>query len=314
MVVALPNDHEVRLYGSDNLKDWKMLSEFGPAGATGGQWECPELFELPVEGTMGETRWVLKAGLNPGALQGGSGEQYFVGRFDGARFVNDNPPATTLWTDYGKDCYCALTFNNLPRNKRPVMIGWMDNWQYAANLPTNPWRGQMTIPRSLSLRKTPEGIRLFQQPVESFAKLESPDSSQPPETHTFRLRSEMHLGSAQEIGWRLLSDASHYTLVGYDRRNEKLFVDRTRSGLADFSKDFPGRIEAPLKMSGDLLQLDIVVDRCSVEVFADGGRITSTNLVFPPPGANALKPYAEGGKAGAISATIKGIQSTWAAK
>ena len=310
MVVSLPNDHKVRFYGSSNLKDWKLQSEFGPAGATGGQWECPELFELPVEGAGSETRWVLKVGLNPSALQGGSGEQYFVGRFDGRGFRNDNAFSTTLWTDYGKDCYCALTFNHLPQGEHPVMMGWMDNWQYAAKLPTSPWRGQMTFPRSLSLRKTPEGIRLFQEPVKNIARLQGPEIKTP-ETHTYRLRSEMHLGTAQELGWRLLSDASHYTLIGYNRRNAKLFVDRTHSGLTGFSKDFPARVEAPLHLAGDILRLDVLVDRCSVEVFADGGRVTSTNLVFPPAGANGAEPYAKGGAAGAITTTVNGIRSAW---
>ena len=306
MAVSLPNDHKIRLYGSADLKSWRMLSDFGPAGATGGQWECPELFELPVQGEPGKSRWVLKVGLNPGALQGGSGEQYFVGQFDGTHFTNDNPSSLTLWTDYGKDCYCALTFNHLPRGRPPVMIGWMNNWQYAAKLPTNPWRGQMTFPRSLSLRKTPEGIRLFQEPIAAVAKLESP--VQLPDTHSFRLRSEMHLDGAQEIGWRLLAGASHYTLIGYDRRSAKLFVDRAHSGLTNFSKDFPSRIEAPLKVNGGVLRLDVLVDRCSIEVFADGGRVTTTNLVFPPPGANGLEPYP---KDASITAKISSIQSIY---
>ena len=155
MAVALPNDHKVLFYGSPDLKTWERMSEFGPAGATGGQWECPTLTEIPVAGSRGETRWVLKMGVNPGGLQGGSGEQYFVGTFDGRRFTNDNPPSTTLWTDYGKDCYCALTFNGLPRGESPIMIGWMSNWQYAAKVPTAPWRGQMTIPGSCNCRSCP---------------------------------------------------------------------------------------------------------------------------------------------------------------
>lgn len=311
MVISLPNDHKVRFYGSGDLKTWHMLSEFGPAGSTGGQWECPELFELPVQGESGESRWVLKVGLNPGGLQGGSGEQYFVGQFDGTRFTNDNPTSLTLWTDYGKDCYCALTFNHLPQGQAPVMIGWMNNWQYAGKLPTSPWRGQMTFPRSLFLRRTTEGIRLFQEPITDVAKLENPIRGNMPQTHSFRLRSDMHLGNAREIGWRLLADNTHYTLVGYDRRNAKLFVDRTHSGLTDFSKDFPARIEAPLKLQSDVLRLDVLVDRCSVEVFADGGRVTSTNLVFPPPGANRLDSYSNGGASGAIKATVSAIQSIW---
>ena len=112
MAVALPNEHKVLFYGSADLKRWERLSEFGPAGATAGQWECPDAVRGSSRGgDPHRIRWVLKVGFNPGGLQGGSGEQYFVGSFDGTRFVNDNPPSTTLWTDYGKDCYCALTFN-----------------------------------------------------------------------------------------------------------------------------------------------------------------------------------------------------------
>src|SRR5581483_8503165 len=117
MAVSLPNDHKVRFYSSANLKSWSKLSDFGPAGATGGQWECPELFELPIAGEPGQSRWVLKVGLNPGGRLGGSSEQYFIGQFDGKHFTNDNPASTILWTDYGKDCYCALTFNGIPRNR-----------------------------------------------------------------------------------------------------------------------------------------------------------------------------------------------------
>lgn len=313
MVVSLPNDHKVRFYGSGNLKTWHMLSEFGPAGASGGQWECPELFELPLQGEPDQSRWVLKVGLNPGALQGGSGEQYFVGQFDGTRFTNDNPASLTLWTDYGKDCYCALTFNNLPPWRQPIMMGWMNNWQYAAKLPTSPWRGQMTFPRSLSLRKTSDGIRLFQQPIAQLVKLERPGRGNSPLTHSFHLRSELRPGTGKEIGWRILADASHYTLIGYDRQRAKLFVDRTHSGLTNFSKDFPARVEAPLQLEGDVLRLDILVDRCSVEVFADGGRVTSTNLVFPPRGANGLKVYSEGGEISATS-IIGNIQSIYASE
>ncbi|MBV8551234.1 MAG: glycoside hydrolase family 32 protein [Acidobacteriaceae bacterium] len=328
MGVSLPNDHKVRFYGSADLKRWTQISEFGPAGATDGQWECPELFELPIEGGGGATRWVLKVGLNPGALQGGSGEQYFVGQFDGTKFQNDNPASLQLWTDYGKDCYCALTFNGLPRNQRAVMIGWMDNWQYAAQLPTSPWRGQMTFPRSLSLRKTAEGLRLVQEPYEGLKRLKGPQSgtglaaasfgdaqsfgnTDMLQTHTFLLHSEMKTGDAQQIGWRLLADSSHYTLVGYDTQRHKLFVDRTHSGLTSFSKDFPATIEAPLVLQGDTLSLDILVDRCSVEVFADGGQVTSTNLVFPPEGANGLETLAKGGRGGRISASMTEIRSIW---
>ncbi len=88
MTVSLSTEHKVQFYGSPNLKEWTLLSEFGPAGATGGVWECPDLFELPVQGTD-DKRWVLVVNMNPGSIAGGSGGQYFIGQFDGTRFVAD---------------------------------------------------------------------------------------------------------------------------------------------------------------------------------------------------------------------------------
>ena len=146
MVVAIPKERKVRFFTSTDLKEWSRTGEFGPAGAVGGDWECPELFELPVDARSSDTRWVLKVGINPGHITGGSGEQYFIGTFDGREFRNENPASTTLWTDYGRDCYCALTFNGLPRGNTATLIGWMNNWQYADKVPTSPWRGQMTLP------------------------------------------------------------------------------------------------------------------------------------------------------------------------
>jgi fructan beta-fructosidase len=267
--------------------------------------------------------------LNPGALQGGSGEQYFVGRFDGKRFTNDNPPSQIMWTDYGKDCYCALTFNNLPRGERTVMIGWMNNWQYAAKLPTSPWRGQMTFPRSLALRRTPEGIRLVQAPIDQLANLEQKSSGTVGRTgtigvvnrwlaasgiaknHPFQLKSDIPLGTAREVGWKLLASNGNYTLVGYDRKERKLFFDRTHSGSTDFSTNFPDRTEAPLTLTHGILRLNILVDRSSVEVFAADGRVASTNLIFPPSGTTGAEVYAKDGEPGEITTSASGIQSIW---
>jgi fructan beta-fructosidase len=285
MAVSLPNDHRIRFYGSPDLKSWQKLSDFGPAGATGGQWECPNMFELPLDGDPRNTRWILKVGLNPGGVAGGSGEQYFVGRFDGANFINENPPSTTLWTDYGKDCYCALTFNHLPSSSAPVMMGWMDNWQYAAKLPTAPWRGQMTIPRELALRTFPEGIRLTQKPVAALAELRQSAISKP-DTQSFEVRTAMDPGAASESGWKLRAADGSYILIGYNRLRGEVFVDRTHAGNTAFSRDFPARTAAPLPGAGNPLDFTILVDRNSLEVFAGNGRATLTNLVFlsgPPP-------------------------------
>jgi sucrose-6-phosphate hydrolase SacC (GH32 family) len=263
---------------------------------------------LPVEGQPGQTRWVLKVGLNPGALQGGSGEQYFVGQFDGTRFTNDNPSTLTLWTDYGKDCYCALTFNNLPRIQSPVMIGWMNNWQYAGDVPTKPWRGQMTVPRKLALRSTPEGLRLVQNPIDALEQLRHPWQ---PKSDTFEFQSTVNLGNAKEVGWRLMAADGTFTLIGFDREKQQLFVDRTHSGNTGFSKNFPARTTAPLHPDGDRLRFHVLVDRSSIEVFAQDGQVAMTNLVFPPLGPHRIEFHSQGGQAGAVKTDFWTLGTIW---
>ena len=149
MTVSLSAEHKVRFYGSDNLKAWTLLSEFGPAGATGGVWECPDLFELPLPGTN-DKRWVLVVNMNPGSVAGGSGGQYFIGRFDGAQFVADrdslNPPRpgrsaseSAHWFDYGPDYYAAVSWSDVPASDgRRLWLGWMSNWGYGGTCPHRP--------------------------------------------------------------------------------------------------------------------------------------------------------------------------------
>ena len=324
MAVALPNDHKILFYGSPDLQSWEKLSEFGPAGATGGQWECPTIVELPVDGTQ-RTRWVLKVGLNPGGLQGGSGEQYFVGTFDGTRFVNDNPASTTLWTDYGKDCYCALPFNGIERRSDAVTIGWMNNWQYADKVPTQPWRGQMTVPRSLALAALPEGIRLVQKPVEAIARLRDKHVEwhgtnvaelnrllKPEHEESFEIQTTVALGGGATVGWKLLAGDGAFTEVGYDGTRNELFVDRTHSGIVGFSRDFPVRTVAPLITGKAPLSMTILVDRSTIEVFAQGGRVAMTNLAYPPAGAQAMEFYSRGEQPGQIAVDLWSLRSTWA--
>src|SRR4051794_1942829 len=271
MAVALPDDHKVRFYGSTNLKNWQQLSDFGPAGAVSGQWECPNLLQLPVDGNSKKARWVLKVGLNPGGLQGGSGEQYFVGQFDGTRFINDNATSLTLWSDYGKDCYCALAFNDVPQTRKPAIVGWMSNWQYADKLPTSPWRGQMTVPREVTFKTFPEGVRLVQSPAETIASLGEKHytwakgsteevngaiARDPVRSHSFRLTATFDIASSNEVGLKLLEKGTSYTLIAFDAVRRELSVDRSHSGQTQFSKEFPTRIAAPLRINSPKLALD----------------------------------------------------------
>ncbi|PYI89648.1 MAG: hypothetical protein DME26_00715 [Verrucomicrobia bacterium] len=252
MVVSHADDKTLGLYGSRDLKKWESLSTFGPAGAHNKRnWECPDLFELPVEGKPEQKKWVLQVALGGGAVNGGSGGEYFVGTFDGKEFHIDNPPDVVLWADYGKDDYAAVSWSDIPASDgRRLWLGWMNNWQYADKIPTHPWRGAMTVPRVLTLKQTDQGLRLAQRPAAELQRLRGehkqysdvrvkPDAPFVPGLSgaSLEIIAEFEPGSATEFGLKVRKSASEQTVVGYDGQ---LFVDRIESGMTDFSPEFPG--------------------------------------------------------------------------
>ena len=158
MAVVLPHEHIVQFYSSHNLKEWTYLSDFGPAGDATNIWECPDLLQVPVEDNPGKMKWVL---LNSQQTT----MQYFVGEFDGTKFINENPANKIFRPDYGPDYYAAITYNNLPASQLPVFLGWANNWSYANDIPTFPWKSAMALPRSLSLKKFDSEWTLVQRPI-----------------------------------------------------------------------------------------------------------------------------------------------------
>jgi fructan beta-fructosidase len=303
MVVSLPNDHQVAFYTSPDLQHWTQQSRFGPTASIGGQWECPNLLRIP-NANGSESLWALKIGLNPGSLQGGSGEQYFLGSFDGHRFTQSPDPGSHGWTDYGKDSYCAITYNNLPATERPTLIGWMDNWQYADKLPTTPWRGQMTLPRRLTLVRDREGLALSQDPVVAPLRQGQPtlidatllptqSSTDIPAQPPTELELTFDPADAEAFGLRLFSDSTHFTEVGFDRNTMHLYVDRTHA-QDDIVPRFPARTEAPLAASRPF-DLHLILDRSSLEVFAQHGTISMTNLIFPAGASTQIRSFRTGG-------------------
>ena len=316
MAVSLPAQHQVRFYSSSNLKQWTRLSDFGPAGDVGGAWECPDLLRIPAEHGK-EKMWALKIGLNPGAPQGGSGEQYFLGKFDGTRFVASDEPGSHGWTNYGKDDYCAISFNALPPDEKPVLIGWMNNWQYAAKLPTSPWRGQMSIPRRLSFVRDPSGLALKQEPVIAPVRGGGTDVSAPPRGNAegnvletaFELDLRFSSGSEQVFGVRLFTDEQHWTELGFDQPKGEFYMDRTKAG-ATVSRDFPASTTAPL-LASRTFDLKLIVDRCSMEAFAQNGTIAMTNLIFPPSQNNKLAFFTSTGKPVSVTGKIWPLRSIW---
>ena len=326
MVIVLASEKKIRMFASPNLKQWHALSDFGPQGGTGGEWECPDLYRLPLEGRGGEARWILKIGLNPGHIAGGSGEQYFIGRFDGTRFENENPANEIRWLDYGRDSYCELTFNNEPKEDAPRMIGWMNNWQYAGVSPTSPWRGAMTLPRVLSLSGANGRVALLQRPIEelkslrgeafeyqgaSEADLNRKLTEWPHRSQTFEMEATVKPGEAKQITWRVLQGQNDETIAGFDTEKGELFLDRSKCANANFSDKFPSRTVAPLKLGAEPLLLHIFVDRSSVEIFAQDGRSAMTNLAFPNPTSTGISLSTAGGRLDNVQVKMWPLRSAW---
>lgn len=304
MAVARSRDRQVSFYRSADLRDWTHLSDFGPAGAVDGVWECPLLLELPVAGAPDATRWLLKVDVGAGAPAGGSGAQWFVGDFDGERFVPEHETATPSWLDGGPDFYAAMACAGRP----DLWIGWMSNWEYAAATPSSPWRGALTIPRVVTLRGTADGLRPAQSPAPELralrgAPVEAAGSDLDALNRALRAASggdalEVELvirpGAADWCGLRVLGDAAGGTLVGWDAREGVAFVDR-RTGNVAFHPAFAGRSTLPVAPRDGEVRLRVFVDSCSVEVFADDGLAVLTALSFPHGDARELALAASGG-------------------
>ena len=346
MVVALPAQHKLRFYRSKNLRQWELASEFGPAGSVSGLWECPDLFELAVRDSKGNwvsSRWLLSVNVNTGGPAKGSADQYFVGQFDGTRFVEDHPGSGPHWADWGKDFYASTSISNIPPDKDRVWIAWMSNWQYASKLPSLPGRGELTVARRLFFHQSPahpvlgptqEPLLLVQQPI-----LSIPDEKRyramfgaPPfqtifqanariaalkqSGSVFRLSFILNPGDAEVAGVRLRRStlnpnepATEETVVGVDISTGRIFVDRTRSGKTDWSPEFPARVSAPLKHAQDnSIPIEIVVDNSSIEVFAEDGETVLTDLIYPAATSQGIAFFATATPPGSGPALVRNVE------
>lgn len=313
-IMTLAVKDHISFYSSKNLLDWKMESDFGAnVGAHGGVWECPDLFRLKVNGTS-EEKWVLLVNINPGAPNGGSGTQYFVGHFDGNKFVMDTQFETSLsakpavaatvngqegiWLDYGRDEYAGVTWENVSESDgRRLFMGWMSNWAYANVVPTEKWRSAMTVARTLELENTPAGLRVASKPVkelqniykDSYTLKEQTISdalaiseNAPFTTPIFDLQLEVErLSPDGQFAIELSNDRNQKVLIGYDAARSQYYIDRRNAGNNGFSDDFAGIHYAPRLATDASFPLRLLVDVASVELFADGGKTVMTDIFFP---------------------------------
>jgi fructan beta-fructosidase len=326
MAVVKATEHRMALYESKDLKTWQLMSHFGPAADTSKVWECPALVQVPVQNEPGKSKWVLF--ISAGHPQAGYvGMQYFVGNFDGREFRPDaaSPkpaiangfPGSVV--DWGKDYYAAIPYNDLPPTPdgkparggpaRPVMIGWLNNWAYAGDLPTTPFKGAMSLPRQISLRRERGEYQLIQQPISEVTRLRGDRSIQrfvqlknqtaPLEqttTNAYELELEITPLTAKTAGIRLAKGGNEETVIQYTADGQ-LQLDRRRSGNVAFSKAFPSVESAPLSRRNGAIKLRIFVDKSVIEIYANDGARVLTDQIFPTNGVNGIELFSEGGTA-----------------
>ena len=339
-------DKETRFYKSKNLKKWDYVSAFGKGmGQQPCQYECPDFFQLPVNGDKKKMKWVMTMNINPGCWFGGSATEYFVGDFDGKKFTC--PDANEVkWLDWGKDHYATVTFSNT--GDRVLGITWMSNWQYANLTPFKQNRGANGLPRELKLYEkngkyyisedvAPE-VYALRKDTKNVADASVSDEKMlagvaANMNGAFEIETDVTPDANGIAGIEISNNKRERTLIYFDMKKGKVVMDRTESGLTDFGKQAvphdielawdkqlaaegkqPARITnsinykndfalatwAPLSLCEDgkkTYHVDIFVDKSSVELFVDGGRIAMTNLVFPVAPYENVKLYTQDGKA-----------------
>ena len=316
-------------------------------GAQPNQFECPDFVQLPVDGNKDNMKWVMIVNINPGCMFGGSATEYFVGTFDGKAFKCDTKPQITKWLDYGKDHYAAVCISNTGDRTiaLPWMSNWqyanitpIKQYRGANGLPREltlytkdgqTYVAANVVPEAKALRKDSRAIEGFSLNGEHRI-----DNLTDGTDCAVELEMDITPGSAQTVGFDLLNEKGEKVKVYLDMKAERLVMDRTESGITqldgpskgnydvhvketddhrkslsvNYQNDFALGTWAPLALcNGKTYHLDIFVDKCSVEIFVDGGRIAMTNLVFPTRPYDGLRFYSEGGQATVNNLTIHSL-------
>ena len=287
MALMFPVEHLVQFYSSKNLKDWNHLSDFGPAGDTSGVWECPDLTQVPVERMPGKKKWLLQTSQN-------ATMQYFVGEFDGVKFTNENPADKIYRPDYGPDYYAAIAYNQLPPPILPTSIGWVNNWNYANDIPTTPWKSAMALPRNLSLKKINGEWILIQKPVALAASLRKKIFQSQNElvenrkvlavrSKQFEMEVTLEPAASTVSGIKIAVGENNYFEIGYNAARQLFYIDRSKSGNTSFNENFKKmhRFEKTIPLKNKKIQLHIYFDNSITEIFVNGGEAAFTAQIFP---------------------------------
>ena len=317
MALMLSAEHMVQFYASPNLKDWKHLSDFGPIGDTSGVWECPDLTQVPVEGMPGKKKWLLQMSQN-------ASMQYFVGEFDGVQFKNENTTTEVLRPDYGPDYYAAIAYNQLPTTVLPTAIGWLNNWYYANDIPTSPWKSAMSLPRNLSVKKINNEWILLQKPVaavNSFRKkiislgneVVTENKLLPVKSTQFEMELSIEPSATSVCGIKLARSNDHFFEIGYDAAKQLLYIDRSKTGNTSFNENFKkmNRFEKNIALKNKKLHLHIYFDNSVVEIFVNDGEAVFTAQIFPDEPDNGIALFNTGGKSKFSNINFWEMKTAW---
>lgn len=232
------------------------------------------------------------------------------------------------WLDWGRDYYASVSYSGTESSPTGtgsrIMQGWMNNWDYANDIPTSAWRSSMSLPREVTLVSTAEGPRLSQRVVEQLAgQLETDDAQTVAGVtvdgdHDLGLGAEvakldvvLRPGDSDQAGITVFGGEDSGTRIGYDTKRERLFVDRRNSGDVGFHPAFASVDDVPVALADDgTVAFELYLDRASVELFADDGRATITDQVFPDAGADAIAAWSAGGTAVIERLTVTPITPT----
>ncbi|RMF87731.1 MAG: 2,6-beta-D-fructofuranosidase [Planctomycetota bacterium] len=242
----------MHIFTSKNLIDWELASICDFPNAH----ECPELFPLPVDGAPNNVKWVIWE----------AGGRHMIGTFDGKTFT---PETDVLPSEWGGNCYAGQTYNDEPKGRR-VFIGWMRSNGQA--YPDMPFNQQMTFPREFSLRTTPEGIRLFAKPIDEIAQLAE---------ETIRIESQPLTAEDDPLSG-VSSETADIDLVVDPGESTKISLTCRGFEIAYTPQDRRltcGGKTLELPADGKPLHLRVLVDRTSVEVFAQDGRYVLSFVV-----------------------------------
>ena len=302
--------YEVRFYSSTDLKNWEYLSRFGDDVALkSGQWTSIDFFPIELAETN-ETKWVLFISADSGSPNEGSGVQYFVGDFDGYVYqASHNKPK---WIDHGSDLYQAVVLSDYRMvNKKPVLIGTLYNSIYEKFSIPNNSPTEFSLPRQLTLKEKFYDYYLFSEPVEAIEKAATETISETELTDaktiekslnlparidlTFDVNSRLYLGMAESFGVTITTKEGKELILGYQAERRYFYI-ADPSIQRDFPDSWDGFYYAPYVTNEPQLDMTLIIDENSAELFAMNGLISVSRKFDFESNSVQLQLFGEQGK------------------